>query len=120
MSNTLDLQPWTTIEGDAGQAGVVQDIDRWINTGAYKVGVLQVEMPQVSGCTLVVEGCDVFGGAFTTHASFTQSATGACILYLNKNVQYGVAARLSQIVRWKLQAGAGAWDATFRITLVLK
>lgn len=117
MSSTMDLQPVATIQGDAGQDGPLQDIDKWINTGNNKLGILQAEVSQVSGCTLVVEGCDVSGGSFTTHAASTQGAAGVCMVYLQKSAPVGVPGKLSELIRWKIEAGAGAWDVTFKLVL---
>ena len=120
MSSTMELQPLATIQGAAGQNGPLQDIDKWINTGSNKLGILQAEVSQVSGCTLVVEGCDVPGGSFTTHAAFTQGASGVCMVYLQKSAPYGASGKLAELIRWRIDASAGAWDVTFKLVLVLK
>ena len=89
MGVTMELQPWVTLKGTSATAGVIQELDEWIDTSAYKSGVLQPEILKVAGGTLYVEGCDVQGGSFTTHASYAAGLSSATLVYLNKNVPYG-------------------------------
>jgi hypothetical protein len=116
---TVELQPWITLKGTSGTAGVIQELDEWIDTSAHKSGVLQAEILKIANGTLYVEGCDVQGGSFTTHASYTTGLSAATLVYLNKNIPYGAAERLSNLIRWKF-ISSGNWDASFRLTLVLK
>jgi len=120
MGVTMELKPWMTLKGNwAVEATVIQELDDWIDTSACKSGVLQAEILTVSGGTLYVEGCDVQGGSFTTHASYTTGLSTATLVYLNKNAPYGATDRLSNLIRWKF-VGIGIWEASFRFTLVLK
>ena len=116
---TMELQPWITLKGTSATTGVIQELDEWIDTSGYKSGVLQAEILRVSSGTLYVEGCDVQGGSFTTHASYTVGLSAATLVYLNKNVPYGASSRLSNLIRWKF-ISSGDWDTSFRLTLVLK
>jgi len=120
MGTSIELAPWTTIKSTtAGNTGDIQELDQWIDTGRYTSGVLQAEVLLLSGVTLEVEGCDVQGGSFTTHASFTTGASVASLVYLTSNAPYGATERLSKLMRWKLTA-SGDWEASFRLTVVLK
>ena len=119
MSVVTRLQDLMTVIADATIPGRVQDMDEWVDTGEHKVAVAQVEYPQVSGCTLMLQGCDTVGGEFVTLASFTEGATAACLLYLNKSAPYDATDRLTRFLRWKV-LGSGAWTTTFQMTLTLK
>jgi len=120
MGVVVELTPWVTLKGTSASSGVLQELDEWLDTSSYKIGVLESEVLKVSGGTLYVEGCDVQGGSFTTHASYTQGLSAATLVYLNKNVPYGAAERLSNLIRWKFDSSGGDWEASFRLTLVLK
>ena len=116
----MELQPWMTLKGsNTTTPMVIQELDEWIDTSAYKTGVLQAEILKVSGGTLYIEGCDVQGGSFTTHAFYTVGLSSATLVFLNKNVPYGATNRLSNLIRWKFEA-TSSWEASFRLTLILK
>ena len=119
MGKTVRLQKWLTMMG-AANSGELQDIEDWLDTSNYKVGVLQVETPYISNCSLVIQGSDVEGGEFNTNGTFTQSATAASILYLSKAAPVGTPERLAKLVRWKIVPGGSAWTVTFQLSLVLK
>jgi len=116
----MELAPWTTIKGTSATAGIIQELDDWIDTSSHKSGVLEADILKVSGGTFYVEGCDVQGGSFTTHASYTAGLSASTLVYLNKNVPYGAPERLSNLIRWKFVSGGGDWEVSFRLTLVLK
>jgi hypothetical protein len=119
MGKTVKLQKWLTLMGPANY-GEIQDVEDWIDTSNYGVGVLQVETPYISNCSLLVQGSDVQGGEFNTNGTFTQSATAASILYLTKGAPVGTSEKLAKLVRWKIEPSASAWEVTFQLSLVLK
>ena len=94
MGTTVELQPWLTLQAAGGIGAETQYMDEWVDTTSYKSAVLQIEAPQVSNCTLVLEGCDAIGGSFTTHAAITQAAAGACLHYLLTSAPVGAPPRL--------------------------
>ncbi len=115
------LQEWQAFRAATGFAGLIQDQDRWLETVRYSSAVLEAECPQISNCTLVIEGCDVQGGAFTTHTALTASTTGAVQLYLQRSAPYGSEDRLSSLIRWRIEGDVNAeWNLMFRLNLVLK
>jgi len=117
---TVELEPWSTLKGTSATPGVIQELDSWLDVSKHKSGVLEAEILKVEGGTLYVEGCDVQGGSFTTHASYTTGLSEATLVYLNKNVPYGSPERLSNLIRWRFLSGGGDWEISFRLTLVLK
>ena len=120
MGTTVDLQKEVLLTCTTpGNLGLILQLNKWLNVSRYRVGQLVAEVHKLSNCQLHVEGCDVQGGAFTTHASFTQAFTGACVISLNRNVPYGAAERLSNLMRWRIEA-TGDWTACFKVTAVLK
>jgi len=117
---TIELQPRIVIKCTmAGNTGEIQDVDGWVDTSRYRVATAISEVDMVDNCELDLEGCDVMGGAFMTHAAFTQALAAACVITLNRNAPYGAPEHLSNLMRWKIVA-SGNWTASFRITLVLK
>lgn len=116
----MDMQPWVTIKGTASTSGVIQELDKWIETSRYQLGILQAESLYMSGGTLYVEDCDLQGGSFATHATYAAGASVPALTYLNKNVPYGAGNRLSNLIRWRFISSGGAWEVSFRLTLVLK
>ena len=121
MGTTVELQPWLTLQAAAAQTGPTQDMDEWVDTSNYNSAILQVEAPQVSNCTVVIESCDEVGGSFTTHIAVTAAAPGATVLYLLASQPVGSNSRMNDFVRWRIDAHpSNAWETTFRLTMVLK
>ena len=121
MGSSVELQPWMTLQAATGVTGRTQPVQNWVNTVEFQAGVLQIECPKVSGCTLLVEGCDDVGGSFTTIRSFTQGATLVPLLYLKRSDYYGSEKRLPQYLRWRIDPDVSdVWETTFRVNLVLK
>ncbi len=117
----VELQELLSLRGATGVAGVIQEMPLWVETTGYTTAVVRSEHPMLGNATLVVEGCDVQGGAFTTLAAFTQSAAAASYLYLSVSAPYGTAERLPTLIRWRIDASLVAeWNVTFRLMLVLK
>jgi hypothetical protein len=115
------FQEWQSFRAGTGWAGLIQEQDRWIDTTRYSSAVVEAECPLISNCTLLIEGCDVQGGSFTTHTALTASTAGAIQLYLQRSAPYGSSDRLSSLIRWRIEGNAGAeWNVMFRLNLVLK
>jgi hypothetical protein len=109
------------VKADANQGGKIQDLGQWVDLSAYRGTIAQVEPHRVSNCALVVEGCDVQGGAFYAHATFTTGATEASQIVLLDSAPYGSPNKLGALMRWKIVPNdTNPWEACFRITLVAK
>jgi hypothetical protein len=118
---TLRLQTWLAVQAATGNAGRIQELSEQVDTSDASVGVAQIEYPDVSNCTLMLQSCDTLGGEFVTNAAFTQGATAACVVYLNRAAPVGASDRLSRYLRWKILGDeATNWKTTFQMTLVLK
>ncbi len=118
---TFELQAWKTIRGNSSFAGVMQEVEDWVDTSKYTMGVVRVEAPYISGCCLYLQGCDQTQGAYTDHATFTGGQTAASLVYLLRSAPYGASDRLNKLLRWKvLSPGTGDWEVCFRMTTVLK
>jgi hypothetical protein len=120
MGQTFELQPWVTIQAATGVSTKIQDVDEWVNTKRFQTCGILLEVPKLSGCTLVVEGCDDRGGSFTTLKALTASFTAGTVVLLRSTDPYGSARRLTELIRWRLEPDvAGPWEATFRVNLVM-
>jgi len=122
MGTTFELQPWITLRGNSSWDGIMQEVEDWVDTSNYNMGIVRVEAPFMTGCTLYLEGCDQSGGSFVTHASLGSGQTGASLVYLYRAAPYGATDRLNVLLRWKVLnvGGGGEWEACFRMTAVLK
>ncbi len=120
IGRSFEMQPWTTLRGDATWSGVMEEFEEWVDTGDAGLGIVRVEAPFITGCTLYLEGCDDAGGSFTTQASFGAGQTGASLVYLYQEAPFGAASRKYRLLRWKVVSAGGNWEACFRLNVVLK
>lgn len=115
------MEPGRCLTGEAAYR-IEMDTEDWVDTGAYRTAVLEVNTPRVSGCTLLVEGCETFGGQWTEIASLSVKGDIQCLL--RRSAPMGSSERLPKYLRWRVDgpwaSPPGPWSLTFRIALVLK
>lgn len=98
---------------------IVQDQGDWVDTGSYRTGILEASAGGLTGCQLVVEGCDSLDGVWTSIAELDGRGSGQA--FLRRSAPQGSSERLPQYIRWRLHFEASsAWSAVFRIFLTLK
>jgi hypothetical protein len=122
MGRTVEMQPWITIRGQTGWAGIMQEVEDWLDTSRYSSAVVRVEVPCLSSCTLYLEGCDQSGGSFVVSGTFGTAVTTPSLVYLLRQAPFGASDRLSNLLRWRVvgPGSDGAWTACFRISVIFK
>ncbi len=121
MAKAIELQPWTTLQGDAYDYEIVQEVQDWVDTSGHSVGTTTLEIYDLSDADFILEGCDDLNGVFTAINSFS-SAPAAPAVYKNllRVMSMGSPDRLYTYLRWRVMPTNVNWRVTFRVNAVLK
>jgi hypothetical protein len=116
---------WTSVIMESGRCltglaeyPIEMDTESWVQTGEYRTGILEANVPCVIGCTLYLEGCESFGGQWSELAAIVTS--GFKQYFLRRDAPLGSSERLPRYLRWRVGTPSGPWSVTFRLALVLK
>ena len=114
----VDLQNHMCLAGTTPYT-ILQDEEAWLRIGDHRIGVLDVQVAAMTGCTLYVEGCEMKGGSWSPIQA-TPGGTFEQQFYLNRELPQGNPGRLPMYIRWRLEASEADWLATFQLGLTLR
>ncbi|GMV40505.1 MAG: hypothetical protein AMXMBFR64_22210 [Myxococcales bacterium] len=117
MRGVIELAPWTNLSGGASQ-DFIQPQREWPDIGSFADGTIFVDIKDRGGApTLHLQTAIVEEDAYFVDFTGGIATTGTTLLVS----RFATATTpMMRYLRWKVEAGASAWNLTFRILAVLK
>ena len=113
-----EVQPWVSLRGGftptGGSSDVVMAEDKWLDTSHGKYLVLEAQVLNITGATLVLESAMGAEGPWTSFGTFG-SATGYSFQTYALSKEQAATVRLRNLVRWRLEGTTNTWQTCFRL-----
>ncbi len=120
MPRTVEVQPWTVLQGTASNYEIVQEVPDWVDAVGHDVASTTLEIVDLAAATLQLEGCDDINGMYTALESHTAALSQPSYRNLLRVQPMGSPERLYNHLRWRVTPTAANWRVTFRINAILK
>ena len=111
-ARVIDFEEWLTLLGAAGtqDVDVIQAARKWLNAEAMPTCNLQIQVADISACTLVLESAAVAEGQWSQLGAYTQAGDVGMVASSE-----GGGSNYSKFIRWRIEKAAGAWEVCFKI-----
>ena len=113
-----EIQPWISMRAGftatLGSAEVIQGEDKWLDTTHAHYLILEAQVLNITGATLILESAMGAEGPWTSFGTFA-SASGYSFATFALSKEQGATVRLRNLVRWHIEGVTNAWQACFRL-----
>jgi len=109
-ARVIDFEEWLTLIGTSGTEDVIQAARKWLNAEAMPTCNLQIQVSDISNCTLVLESAAVAEGQWSQVAAYTQA--GDVGLVASSEGGYS---NYSKFIRWRVEKAGSDWEICFKI-----